>query len=138
MNNLTMTRAIGALLLAALPGLASAQTMYRCGNTFSQKPCGDNAAAVKAPGTQVTAGAGTSAPETVCSRAVLGSGSYRIDSLESGGTDTVAYAGQTVASKLYRVGLTRLDEHGRSMGRTAAICYLSEDGQRVLKIEHPG
>lgn len=137
MNKATM-RALGALLMATLPSLAGAQTMYRCGNTFSQKPCGDSAAAVKVPGTQVTAGAGTSAPDSVCSRAALGNGNYRIDSLESGGTDTVTYAGQTVAAKLYRVNMTRLDEHGRSMGRTAAVCYLSEDGQRVLKIERGG
>lgn len=135
MNNLTTMRAIGALLLAALPSLACAQTMYRCGNTFSQKPCGDNAAAVKVPGTEVTTAAGASTPEAVCSRAVLGNSRYRVDNLESGGTDTVAYAGQTMAARLYRVGLTHLDENGRSMGRSTAVCYLSEDGQRVLKIE---
>lgn len=134
MNQSRALRAAGALLLAALPCLAGAQTMYRCGNTFSQTPCGDSAAAVKVPGTQVTSGAGTSTPEAVCSRAVLGGGRYRIDTVESGGTDTTAYAGQTVAARLYRVGMTHLDEQGRSMGRTSAVCYLSEDGQRVLKI----
>jgi hypothetical protein len=135
MNNAMTMRAIGALLLAALPCVAGAQAMYRCGNTFSQKPCGDNAAAVKVPGTEVTSATGASTPDAVCSRAIHGGGRYRIDNVESGGTDTVAYAGQTVAAKLYRVSLTLLDENGRSMGRSAAVCYLSEDGQRVLKVE---
>lgn len=135
MNNFSTTRAVGALLLAALPCLAAAQTMYRCGNTFSQKPCGDNAAAVKVPGTEVSPATGTSAPEAVCTRAALGRGRHRIDSVESGGTDTLTYAGQTVAARLYRVGMTHLDEHGRTMGHSSAVCYLSEDGQRVLKLE---
>jgi hypothetical protein len=34
-----MNREITALLLAAAAGAAHAQTVYRCGNTYSQQPC---------------------------------------------------------------------------------------------------
>jgi hypothetical protein len=38
------------VLLATLAGGASAQTLYRCGNTFSQTPCGEGAREVRAAG----------------------------------------------------------------------------------------
>lgn len=38
-----------ALLLAAWACAASAQTMYRCGNTYSQTPCAPDAVAKRTP-----------------------------------------------------------------------------------------
>jgi len=37
-------------LLCSLAALSSAQTMYRCGNTFSQQPCGQDAKEVAIQG----------------------------------------------------------------------------------------
>lgn len=78
--------------MAALPSLASAQTMYCCGNAFSQKPCGDGAPAVKVPGTQVASGAGTSPPGNRLLAGAAGQRELPRRFARNRRTDTVAYA----------------------------------------------
>lgn len=44
-----MTRVAGALAVLFIAAPLAAQTMYRCGNTFSQQPCGPGAVTMPAP-----------------------------------------------------------------------------------------
>ncbi|MFO1340634.1 MAG: hypothetical protein U1F53_20840 [Burkholderiaceae bacterium] len=139
----TAHAAAGALLLCAA-GLAVAQTMYRCGNTFSQKPCGDSATAVKVPGASASSAAspgatspGGSTSQAACTRAAIGarpSERLRVESVEFGGTDVIQYAGSAVAAKVYRISLAETAADGSSLGYRSATCYMSEDGQRVLRV----
>lgn len=134
---------VGAALLCAT-GLAGAQTMYRCGNTFSQKPCGDGATAVKVPGAGASGAAspGTTAPggstsQAACTRAALGARPterLRVESVEFGGTEVIQYAGSSVAAKLYRISLAESAVDGSTLGYRSVTCYMSEDGQRVLRV----
>jgi hypothetical protein len=126
------------LLPAFLPTSASAQKLYRCGNTFSQTPCGADAAAVRVPGAAAPTTASGS-PGQVCAQQVVASlsangGTARIDSVASAGTEVIQYANQPIAAHLYAVTLTRLDAKGREQGQVSVQCYLSEDDQRVLKV----
>ena len=140
---LTKRAFVGAALLCAA-GLAGAQTMYRCGNTFSQKPCGDSATAVKVPGAGASAAdspgataAGGSTSQAVCTRAAIGarpSGRMRVESVEFGGTEVIQYAGSSVAAKAYRITLSETSADGSPLGYRSATCLMSEDGQRVLRV----
>jgi len=135
---MTYTPRSALLLLCLLPALASAQQLYRCGNTFSQKPCGTDATTVRVPGAAVpTAGGGS--PGQVCGQRVIASmsaqgGSAQIDSVQTAGTEVIQYAKQSVAAHLYAVTLSRIDSQGRSLGQVTVQCYLSEDDQRVLRV----
>ena len=46
---MNMSHIVFAVTLA-LAGACQAQTMYRCGNTFSQQPCGHDGKVIAAPG----------------------------------------------------------------------------------------
>jgi hypothetical protein len=134
--NRTLRRA--GLLLALLPTLASAQQLYRCGNTFSQKPCGSDAAAVRVPGAAVPT-SGSNAPGQVCAKRVIATttaqgGSARIVDTQTAGTEVIQYAGQSMAARLYAVTVARTDAQGRDLGPVTIQCYASEDDQRVLKV----
>jgi len=133
---MTYTPRSALLLLCLLPALASAQQLYRCGNTFSQKPCGTDATTVRVPGAAVPSTGGGS-PGQVCGQRVIASmsaqgGSAQIDSVQTAGTEVIQYAKQSVAAHLYAVTLSRIDSQGRSLGQVTVQCYLSEDDQRVL------
>ncbi len=136
---MTHTPRSALLLLCLLPALASAQQLYRCGNTFSQKPCGTDATTVRVPGAAVPTSGGGGSPGQVCGQRVIASmsaqgGSAQIDSVQTAGTEVIQYAKQSVAAHLYAVTLSRIDSQGRSLGQVTVQCYLSEDDQRVLRV----
>ncbi len=137
---------VGAALLCAT-GLAGAQTMYRCGNTFSQKPCGDSATTVKVPANaapseasapapaQASGGAGQACSSAAISAASRNDGSkLRVEGIRPAGTGVVQYAGQAVAGRKYVVQLAAVSPTGMPLGQVALTCYLSEDDRRVLRI----
>jgi hypothetical protein len=126
------------LLATLLPGLAGAQQLYRCGNTFSQTPCGSDAATVRVPGAAVPTSGGN-APGQACAQRVIAAttaqgGSARIVGVQTAGTEVIQYAKQSMAAKLYAVQVARVDGQGRDLGQVTVQCYTSEDDQRVLKV----
>ena len=118
------------LALAALP--ASAQTLYRCGNTYSQTPCAAEAQAVRvyaasapksAPGPRGFALCAAQLPEAQAARAKP-EGPRR--------TEVIAYAGQPMQAR--RFDLT-VPAEGADPATLRLICWLSEDEARVLQVE---
>lgn len=133
-------RMSGAIAAAALllPMLAGAQTLYRCGSTYSQTPCGEDSKNVKVLGAASPDQAGRD-PSNVCASRVIkharrNGGRARITGTETAGTEPIQYAGQTVAAKVYRVMVSTADKDGDDRGTEVVTCHLSEDGQRVLRV----
>lgn len=135
-------RAAGTMLACLLlPALASAQQLYRCGNTFSQTPCASDAAAVRLPppggGQAATAGSGGG---QACGSAAMSAlsrsdgSTLRVDAIEGGTSEVIQYAQQPMISRKYRVKVVSVAPTGVSLGERSMTCFLSEDGQRVLKL----
>ncbi|MEK8031340.1 hypothetical protein AACH06_10975 [Ideonella sp. DXS29W] len=131
-------RWVGVTLLALWPMVGHSQQLYRCGNTFSQTPCGADTATVKVPGAGVPS-SGSQRPGEACAQQAIAAttaqgGSARIVGVQTAGTEVIQYAKQPVAAHLYSVQIARVDSQGRDLGQVTVQCYTSEDDQRVLKV----
>jgi hypothetical protein len=133
--------AFGALL--AVSTHAASQTLYRCGNTYSQTPCAADAASARiSAGAAPEAAAGMSGSELCSSQGVAQMGfpdpaSTRIRTATRAGTEVIQYAGKPIASRKFNVVLNTKNEVGAYTGERVYACYLSEDERRVLKVESP-
>lgn len=122
-------RRFTALLLLALP--ATAQTLYRCGNTYSQTPCSDQAQRLRvyaASAPQAVAGPRGFA---LCAAKLPAELSARAQPLGKRRTEVIPYAGQPMQA--LRFDLQVLPEGGHPAQRYA--CWLSEDQARLLQFE---
>lgn len=133
--NLRLLLSCTALL--AMPTGAPAQTLYRCGNTYSQVPCAADAASARMsshtpavpPGREVCtteglARLGLPDPEGV-----------KIVSVQRAGTEVIQYAGKSLVARRYDMALNPRNAHGAYTGVQHFACYLSEDEQRVLRVD---
>lgn len=133
--------AVLSMSCVLLPASASAQQLYRCGNTFSQTPCAGDAAAVRMPppgGGQAAApgaGGGQACESAAIAALSRSDGSaLRVDGIEGGRSEVIQYAQQAIVSRKYTVRVSSVAPTGVSLGQRSVTCYLSEDGQRVLKL----
>jgi hypothetical protein len=131
---------LSCLVLLPWAAGSQAQTLYRCGNTFSQVPCAADAASARVsshtpdarPGREVcttegVARLGLPDPEGV-----------KIVSVQRGGAEVIQFAGKSLVARRYDLALNPRNAYGAYTGVQHYACYLSEDEQRVLKVDPAG
>ncbi len=131
------------LVTAALlsGGTAFAQKLYRCGNNFSQTPCSGEATGKPLPSAANSVTVNADKGLNACTSAVLVNmdvpTTHRasIESAVRGKSASISYANQPVVARSYLVSVAIRDAVGSKVGAKAVNCYLSEDEQRVLKVE---
>lgn len=128
-----------AALLGLAAGAASAQQMYRCGNTFSQTPCAPDAQVrqVRADAVASTgpglAGQELCAAEATRRVATPEPATARIVPLGARRTEAIQYAGTALAAHRYDLSIDAKNEAGMYIGPRAYSCWVSEDQRRVLQ-----
>jgi len=131
--------ALIAGFLAGASSLAGAQTMYRCGNVYSQTPCASDAATVKAHGTAVADTApGPQGADLCTATAVRELGlddgaAMQVVSVAKAPADVIQYADQPTATRKYLVTLGVKSAAVVYSGPRTYACHLSEDERRVLR-----
>ena len=132
-------------ILFAIPVLLSqvssvhAQQMYKCGSTYSQTPCGPEAA-VKTlpPGAAPESPPGLSGHELCAATAKKSYGgpepdSARIQPLGDRKSEVIQYAGKSIAAFRYDIAMDTKTQYGVYSGAKPYSCWLSEDQRRVLQ-----
>lgn len=131
--------ALIAGFLAGASSLAGAQTMYRCGNVYSQTPCASDAATVKARGTAVADTApGPQGADLCIATAVRELGlddgaAMQVVSVAKAPAEVIQYADQPTATRKYLVTLGVKSAAVVYSGPRTYACHLSEDERRVLR-----
>jgi hypothetical protein len=135
-----MQRILVTLVLALAVAGVHAQKTYRCGNTYSQTPCGEAAQVVKVYKGGEAANSGTSGP-ALCQQSALNAlalpdpESAKVASIGKPEGSVVKIGTQAVEAMKHRVSVSPKNEFG-AYGRPMVFeCYLSFDQQRVLKID---
>jgi hypothetical protein len=138
MTDLLRNALIAGLLAGASP-LVGAQTMYRCGNVYSQTPCASDAAPVKARGTAVADTApGPKGADLCTATAVRELGlddgaAMQVVSVAKAPAEVIQYADQPTATRKYLVTLGVKSAAVVYGGPRTYACHLSEDERRVLR-----
>ena len=128
-----------ALLLPC--GFAAAQQMYRCGNTFSQTPCGPDAAARTLPSASAPEGASGPSGYELCAVAArrLHGGpepeTARIERVGDRRSEVIQFSGQPLAAQRYDLSIDARTTNGVFSGPRLFGCWLSEDQRRVLQLQ---
>lgn len=129
-----------AVALLAHMGVVSAQQMYKCGSTYSQTPCGPDAA----PKT-LSSGAAPDSPPGFSGYALCAAAarkfhggpepeSARIQPIGERKSEVLQYAGKAMATHRYDLGIDAKTQYGVYSGVRAYSCWLSEDQQRILQL----
>jgi hypothetical protein len=132
---------ISLTCLLAWPALGAAQTLYRCGNTYSQTPCAADAASARiSAGAAPDAAPGPSGKELCISEGLNQLGfadpySTRVGAVTRAGAEAISYAGKTIAVRKYHLTINAKNASGMYTGDQVYVCYLSEDERRVLKVD---
>jgi hypothetical protein len=137
-----MKRTLLTTLVAATlgAGAADAQTLYRCGNTYSQTPCAADAASARVPSSAAPDPASGTAGQELCATDGLAQLAFpdpestRIRSVNRAGTEVIQYAGKSVVARRYNLLVNTRNVQGAYTGERVYPCYLSEDERRVLKV----
>lgn len=127
-------------LVAGHAGLASAQQMYKCGNTFSQTPCAPDAVArpVQSAAAPETPAGGLSGYE-LCAAAARKMvqtpepETARIQPIGERRSEVIQYAGKPIATHRYDLSIDAKTPYGVYSGLQPYACWLSEDQRRVLQ-----
>ncbi|XVJ71245.1 MAG: hypothetical protein HEQ39_17820 [Rhizobacter sp.] len=125
----------------ALPLPATSQTLYRCGNEFSQTPCSKDA-----PAARIRSSAAPDRPETpggkdLCiaqASKMLGFAEPQpevFDSVNKMPAQVIQYAGTPIAAKTYWLQSRGRIHQGILVPAVSLECFLSDDEQRLLKLE---
>ena len=126
---------------AMLSWSAHAEPVYRCGSTYSQTPCGADAAAKKLPSSAAPDMPAGQQGESLCaSEGLLRLGladpeGARILGVAKLGTEVIRYADKPTAARKFAVRFNPRNAYGGLAGEQVFHCFLSEDGQRVLAVE---
>ena len=139
-------RLLVAVCLALVGAAAPAQQLYRCGNTYSQVPCAGDAEPKKMYRDNTPGGgaAASQAGKDLCRRqlpAAVGLADPYSVVFESVGDpkhDTIRIGAELVVAKRIDVALNAKNEFGAYTGVQVYRCYVSEDEQRLLKVQAPG
>ena len=144
-----MSRQILGLAAACALGAASAsqaQPVYRCGNTYSQKPCAADAQPAPVmrntrpdgatPGAADGSGRGAELCKAQLPQAIRLDDPYsaKIEVMGGARHDVVRYAGQPTVSRRYAVLVNAKNLNGAYMGQRTFHCHLSEDEARLLAV----
>jgi hypothetical protein len=130
------------MVLACPSAWAQTAKLYRCGNTFSQAPCGADATEKK----MIGAGQGGQARDPmVGARACVIEAqkrrllpqSARVAGVERGEATVVTYAGQPMVGQALRVSVTLAGASPDDSMALRMACVMSEDEQRVLRVQAP-
>jgi hypothetical protein len=131
--------ALIALIALALAPHAQAQQLYRCGNTYSQIPCAQDAPAKRifsdaADGGTDAAGKGFALCSTHAVQAaeVQDPDTARIRPQGPRRSEVIQYAGQPMQAHRYDLTIDAKGPTGRYAGPVGYSCWLSEDQARVL------
>jgi len=138
-------RASLAAALALAGGTALAQQLYRCGNTYSQVPCAANAEPKLLRDNSVGGSAAAAAQNgrDLCRRQAPGAAgladpySAVIESVSDGKHDTIHVGSEMVVARRFDVALNAKNAFGAYSGVRTYHCFVSEDGQRLLKVQVP-
>lgn len=135
--------AIQALLVLTVAWMgmtpAQAQQMYQCGRTYSQTPCGDDAAVKALPSSQDPEAAPKDAGFGLCSAMARKDHggpepeSARIQQIGERKSEVIQYAGKSLVAHRFDVGVDAKTPYGVYSGVTPYACWLSEDQRRVLR-----
>ena len=134
-----LRRSLIAACIASASVLAGAQTMYRCGNVYSQTPCASDAATVRprvnavadaAPGPQ---GADLCSATAVRELALDDGAAVQIASVARAPAEVIQYADKPIATRQYLVNLKIKSAAVVYDGPRTYACNLSEDERRVLR-----
>ena len=137
-SDLALLGTLAAALIATTE--LQAQTLYRCGNEFSQKPCAASAVPLKTRSDAVPDRPPTPYGVELCSSEAprllnfLDPPSTRIASVTPGGTEVIQYADKPTAAKKFVMRMSTKNAYGAYEGEATYQCFLSEDQQRVLKV----
>ena len=140
MTRRLLTRLAAGLVAGCIAGAAGAQTLYRCGNTYSQTPCAADAASARVSANAAPdAATGSAGPELCASEGIAQLGfadpeSTRVRSVTRAGTEVIQYAGKPMAARRYNLVINTRNSQGAYPGERSYPCYLSEDERRVLKV----
>ncbi len=119
--------------------------VYKCGNTFSDKPCGTNAVKVRNASEGSSAGPSGEAngglPDyvTTCLNAIRAQVSFvdkealRVDS-HSKKWENFEYADKAMSGQKVTLTVNAMGAAGAYTGARNYSCYMSEDARRVLKV----
>jgi hypothetical protein len=144
-----MSRAISVALLALAMSPLLAQTLHRCGNTFSQTPCGEGttstlragSGAVATPAVPGSSGTAAVAPGAkVCIDAAMGQLGLPpgftpvVRSAKRAPAEAIKFANDTIVARTWDVTVSVHNAAGSQVDVQSARCHLSEDEQRVLKL----
>lgn len=132
------------LLALALAGPADAQQLYKCGNTFSQQPCGADATVIPSAGVAQPTGpvdaATQRAIEADCRSWVTRVPPWKDrDSVKVGTifrSDAVSRDGRLV--RAYRVMVNGKNSYGGYEGERPFVCYADEKTAKVVDLYVPG
>lgn len=132
------------LALAVAAGSAGAQQMYRCGNTFSQQPCGPGAAAIPSGGvaqpSAPPAAEAISAIETDCRTWITRVPAWKDpESVRIGPitrAELVTRDGRML--RAYRVMVNGKNSYGGYAGERPFVCYADETAAKVVDLYKPG
>jgi len=130
------------LWCAMLPWWVHAEPVYRCGNTYSQTPCGADAAPKNLPSSAVPDTPAGLQGESLCASAGLS----RLGLSDPGdapplgvtklGSEVIQYADKPTVARKFAVRFNPRTAQGGHAGEQVFHCFLSEDGRRVLAIEN--
>lgn len=139
---------LAAAALLSFCAAAGAQTMYRCGNTFSQTPCGGDAKAGPVP--RGGEGAPANAAEAARMRArpclaelaqrvgVDGPAALNIGRMEGPRVEAIEIKGEKLVVRTFEFTALARNAYGGQSPGARFTCHLSEDEQRVVRLsEHP-
>lgn len=139
----SLFRRVAPLLLGACLQLAQAQTVYRCGNTISQTPCGPDAQAQRVLGAAAAPASrpASSTGQALCVEAALQQtgtpepASARVTQLAPRRAEVIRYANQPLTAFRFELALDVKTAHGLYSGPQRFSCWLSEDQARVLQLQ---
>lgn len=133
------TRLLILVALAGQVGLACAQQLYKCGNTFSQTPCAPDAVARPVQSSAVPdAPPGITGYElcAAAARKMVKSPepeTARIQPIGERRSEVIQYAGKPMAAHRYDLAVDAKTTYGVFSGLQPYSCWLSEDQRRVLQ-----
>lgn len=128
-----------ALFSVSMP--SSAQTLYRCGNEFSQTPCSKDAPAARIRSSAAPDRPATPAGKDLCiahASKLLGFTEPQpelFDNVSKAPAQVIQYAGTPIAAKAYLLQTRGRVHQGLLVPALSLDCFLSDDEQRLLKLE---
>ena len=139
---------LALILFAVLAGPAGAQTMYRCGNSFSQESCGPGAKVIKTPGA-VQSPASKLGPEASAAIAQqckqrLGAlpdwkdrDSVRFGVASTSVAETRTVRGTPMAVRARIIMVDAKNSYGAYTGDRPAFCYTDDAESKVVDVWVP-